>query len=508
MKLRIRSLQTKETIKIETPNPSSLQILKDIIANKLSIPSESLHLSLNRQDEIIASPMDSLNSLGIASGDLIYYTQNPNAFSADTPIQIQNIQVSDGGETLSSSMEICDEASTSGGEKIETLGAPVNPQLESHQIETSGVENSLKSSEISDELMDCDEELGEKGEALVKNLSRVPGFLQKVYKEEIGDASVESKYKLLIISVHAAFLESGFVCFDPVFQKKIDGFCLPEGWGSISTISVHYTIPDLLSVGKSPETVCLKFQTMGKFVSVHGSLTGGKPVGFFRLDASRFVPSVSVMCRLNGDSTSEVNEPDESSKSYAEREVFELWKVVKDGLALPLLIDLCEKAGLEPPPCFTCLPTELKLKVLELLPGVDIARVSCVSSELRYMSSNNDLWKRKYMEEFSLSDYKEMPNDNWKEKYVMSWERSKRKRRYDPLPSHDRTPYLPLRSDPWPFRFPGMVGGDYDRTPFGFPGVRGGLHDIFPAPFGSNQGLRLPARRNFTRTSGSLGFDV
>ncbi|KAL5728902.1 hypothetical protein ACHQM5_001929 [Ranunculus cassubicifolius] len=111
MKLRIRSLQTKETLKIETPNPSSLQILKDIIA-------------------------------------------------------------------------------------------PVNTQSESHQIDTSGVENSLKSSEISDELMDCDEELGEKGEALVKNLSTVPGFLQKVYKEEIGDASVESKYKLLIISVH------------------------------------------------------------------------------------------------------------------------------------------------------------------------------------------------------------------------------------------------------------------------------------------------------------------
>ncbi|XLR69845.1 hypothetical protein HN51_016966 [Arachis hypogaea] len=33
-------------------------------------------------------------------------------------------------------------------------------------------------------------------------------------------------------------------------------------------------------------------------------------------------------------------------------EIFELWKMVKDRLALPLLIDPCDKAGLDPPPCF------------------------------------------------------------------------------------------------------------------------------------------------------------
>ncbi|RZC62718.1 hypothetical protein C5167_024480 [Papaver somniferum] len=68
-----------------------------------------------------------------------------------------------------------------------------------------------------------------------------------------------------------------------------------------------------------------------------------------------------------------------------EGNIFELWKIAKDKLALPLLIDLCEKTGLSLPPCFTLLPTELTLKVLESLSGVDIAKVACVSSELKYL---------------------------------------------------------------------------------------------------------------------------
>ncbi|XLR27564.1 hypothetical protein S83_055464, partial [Arachis hypogaea] len=37
-------------------------------------------------------------------------------------------------------------------------------------------------------------------------------------------------------------------------------------------------------------------------------------------------------------------------------EIFELWKMVMDRFALPLLIDLCDKAGLDPPPHEACRP--------------------------------------------------------------------------------------------------------------------------------------------------------
>ncbi|KAI3850362.1 hypothetical protein MKX03_002396, partial [Papaver bracteatum] len=45
-----------------------------------------------------------------------------------------------------------------------------------------------------------------------------------------------------------------------------------------------------------------------------------------------------------------------------EGKISEFWKMIKDKVALPLLIDLCEKAGLPSPPCFNVLPRELKLK--------------------------------------------------------------------------------------------------------------------------------------------------
>ncbi|PIA58604.1 hypothetical protein AQUCO_00500502v1 [Aquilegia coerulea] len=127
MKLRIRSLESRETLKIEIPSPSSLQDLKQVIAEKISFSLESLHLSLNRKNEIIASPIDTLNTLGIASGDLIYYTRHANVFESETPIQnpvprVENqpIEVSNPEETLET-MNAIDG-------KIETLDASIVPQ--------------------------------------------------------------------------------------------------------------------------------------------------------------------------------------------------------------------------------------------------------------------------------------------------------------------------------------------------------------------------------------------
>ncbi|RZC54743.1 hypothetical protein C5167_013604 [Papaver somniferum] len=80
---------------------------------------------------------------------------------------------------------------------------------------------------------------------------------------------------------------------------------------------------------------------------------------------------------------------------------------VRDETALPLLSDLCVKVVLAYCPCFafSLLPSDLKLKILQLLPGIDVARFGCVSSELRFLCSNNDLWKQKIGEEFTESEY-------------------------------------------------------------------------------------------------------
>ncbi|XP_062104251.1 putative F-box protein At1g23770 [Humulus lupulus] len=150
-------------------------------------------------------------------------------------------------------------------------------------------------------------------------------------------------------------LESGFVGSDLVSGTGL------KIWKP--SMAFHYTLPEILSKSEDSstttshviETVVLKFQIMGRFVIGYGCFV----IGYGSLSSGR-------------------------SGTY------------RDELVLPLLIDLCAKVGFPCPPCFMGLPSKLKLKILELLPGHQIARMGCVSKELHHLSSNNNLWKTKF----------------------------------------------------------------------------------------------------------------
>ncbi|KAF6161711.1 hypothetical protein GIB67_029155 [Kingdonia uniflora] len=316
-----------------------------------------------------------------------------------------------------------------------------------------------------------------------EDLSSIPCFMRKFFREE-GNTGEESR--LLMVAVHAVFLESGFVLYD----KNGNGFRLLEGWAAskLSTVFLTYTIPYLVgSDGEVVESVILNFQSSGKNVNVRGWLNkNSSDVFSLCLNKSRVAPLIR-----DGD----------------EKKVFEFWKKVKDRLSLPLLIDLCNKTGLGLPPCFSLLPTELKMKILEFLPGVDIAKVCCVSTELKYLSSNSDLWKQKVLEEFSLEGAEGINGDNWRRKFVGFWDAKKRRQRAlrDRRHPYMRGPALLFpsfpgaRGSPGPFGFPGVVGGDYDRFPFLAP-YGSGLRDM----------LHRPGRQMFSPDCnlGERGFDV
>ncbi|KNA17252.1 hypothetical protein SOVF_081620 [Spinacia oleracea] len=558
MKLRIRSLESKETHKIEVPNSFNLQQLKESIILKLfpssSSPSSSsalqqnLGLSLNRKEELCgsSSPEDSIQSLGVASGDLIYFTTNPSAFSSQIPnLSHSQLQNSPGISTTNDDVELVNTQKVESGkldelnnipsvefrdlidaqmEKTSNLSNPsdhseslgntqmtesskfdelVGSNSQTRELVDSQGELSLKSSDSnvkeSIDLVEGDDEMEVDDECVINRNYRflVPSFLKKVFVKEVGDATAnDGDHKLLVIAVHAVLLEAGFVGYNPVSGTKIDGFHLPEEWHSLSFgMTLHYTLPhhgkvyeypgESLEVSKSEvvvETVILKFQTMGKFMNIYGSLPK-KGFGVHRvcLDESRFLPPLSLISK-RGDNDNTSNQ-----------EIFVFWKIVKDGLSYPLLIDLCESVGVVPPPCFMRLPTELKLKILESLPAVDVARVECVCSELRFVASNNDLWKLKYEQEFGNAATSSQRECQWKAKFSSVWEiRQKRKRICRPLqfrePSHFR-PLFPGRRDPSFLGSPFVIGGDYDRLPtFGLP--------------------QLPGRRVFRRNCDLGGFGI
>ncbi|KAK9932485.1 hypothetical protein M0R45_019722 [Rubus argutus] len=142
----------------------------------------------------------------------------------------------------------------------------------------------------------------------------------------------------------------------------------------------------------------LRFETLEKYVRVYGSLTaGGGNTCWVSLEALKVASLVEFVW------ASIVNVNDTVRGGLLETQeihVLNFWKTIKDEIVLPLMLDLCAKAGLPFPPCLVSLPPELRTKILESLPGVDVAKVECVCKELRKLGNDDELWKHKVGQEF------------------------------------------------------------------------------------------------------------
>lgn len=484
MKLRLRSLESKQTLRIEVPDPCTLDHLKQTLLQTLSssFSADSLHLSLNRKHELQASsPEDSLHSLGITSGDLVFFTFKPSEFSSQGGTSIQYFQTPLPGassQVLSSSLPQVK------GKQIQGIDCDLKkPRLENSEHESTGPESlgaEMTTSSMIEEgekllESDCEEmDVEEEPTVVVEKKCSRPIFLRRVLKEELGYD--RNAHKLLVTAVHAVLLESGFVLINPNLGSEDNPFRMPEDWPSPSfTMSLWYTLPELLTGGEKnstmTEVVLLKFQSLGHFVNVYGSLNCSRRSSVYRvsLDERKFAPNLDLIWV---DSVSSYIMDEEEGNP--EKQVFEFWKIVKDALALPLLIDICEKTGLPPPASFMLLPADVKLKILEALPGVDIGRVECVCTELRYLASSNELWKMKFNQEFGLEDGVS-GNRLWKPKFVEYYEKEKlRNRRTSYV--RDVVSFGRRRRPPYPFPVPHIIGGDYDIVPgirlpgYGVPG--------------------------------------
>ncbi|WOH04823.1 hypothetical protein DCAR_0624235 [Daucus carota subsp. sativus] len=506
MKLRLRSIETNQTLKLEIPNSSSLLDLKQALCLQINSSSDAIHLSLNRKEELLGeSSQQTLQSLGVISGDLLFFSVNSSFSSDPTRPSSENIQDSVNFSVVESDRvdNMKDESvnlnthegncvNLDGDEKLvdsETLGKLDDKNEGDLDSGDTRMGENAEFMEIDDEGLYFD---------VGKSLS-VPGFLRKVFTEELGNDGGDH-HKLLVIAVHAVLLESGFVCYDHVTNLVIKGFKFPEKWPSSAFVmSMRYTLPEIVTRDgfkvDGVKTVVLKFQSLGKFFKVYGSLSMGSGTHCVCINEDQLVPFLNLIW-ANCGSVSETNVNGGVLFTDPAREVFAFWRTVKDKLALPLLIDLCEKAGLELPPCFSRLPTDLKLQILACLPGVDVAKVGCTCSELRYLSSSDDLWKQKFVEQYGDAE----PSEGealWKEKFAKASEKRKRRRiaASTSLMRRDRHPFPGVIPGPFPGQFPGSFPGQFPGSfPGRIPGILGGDHDMLPASI--FRPLLLPERGN------------
>ncbi|XP_059644572.1 uncharacterized protein LOC132286281 isoform X1 [Cornus florida] len=73
-----------------------------------------------------------------------------------------------------------------------------------------------------------------------------------------------------------------------------------------------------------------------------------------------------------------------------------------------------------------CLPNEIKLKIVESLDGVDLAKFGCVCSEFRNLASDECLWKQKFLLEFSDKVKERAEGESlWKHQFAEAWREKK-----------------------------------------------------------------------------------
>ncbi|XP_062213802.1 F-box protein SKIP22-like [Phragmites australis] len=440
MKLRLRSMEargggaTAETHRIDLPPTATLADLRALLAAKLfaaqPVPAESVRLSLNRSEELVSPvPTATLPALGLASGDLVFFTLYPLKPLAP-PAQNLPRNLSPGSASIAKAVDRgkCPEQPGTGGSSSLAQAVDANPRVPAASCPPDAV-------------------MAEAVDATKGWSSCVLRDLKREVENAGGaEGTVVGR---LVAALHAALFDAGFLTSNPMGSH----LSLPRDWpsGALEPLTIKYTIPELvtiLPVAEEGKVAVLNFSLIGNFVMVYGYVPGAQSeVRRLCLE----LPKLEPLLYLDSHRLSEVQE----------REILELWRVLKDEMCLPLMISLCQLNNLGLPPCLMALPVDLKTKVLELVPGVDLARVECTCKEMRNLAADDNLWK-KFVVKFKDHGEGSRGRMSAKARFVEIWTANKRRLKR-PSPTfwnygRGNNPYCPLSLP--------VINGDSDRLPF------------------------------------------
>ncbi|KAM3296348.1 hypothetical protein ACQJBY_038598 [Aegilops geniculata] len=202
----------------------------------------------------------------------------------------------------------------------------------------------------------------------------------------------------LVIVVHAAFLDAGFIVSLPHRRDRdLSSTCwLPTELGeTASTLSLglEYTAPQLLP-RHDMDGAALSVCTDGRHVIFYLQACSVR-TGMYRV----CLDALSVAPLLSGDldGTARRLLGNGGSPTAA------LWRKVSDGFSRRIFSDLCREHGVMPGrvPTFMSLPSDIMAAILErLADGKDLLRVESTCTELRRLVAEPDrdrqLWMPRY----------------------------------------------------------------------------------------------------------------
>lgn len=327
--------------------------------------------------------------------------------------------------------------------------------------------------------------MAEAVDAAKSSPSFVIGLLKREMEAENAGSTEATVIHRFIIALHAALVDAGFLAANPPGCSL--GFLKDWASGALPTLTVKYTLPEIVSVlpvAEEGKIVVLNYSLMPNFVMIYGCVPGAQSE-VHRLCLE--LPKLAPLLYLDSNDVGEVEE----------KEILDLWRVLKDEMCLPLMVSLCRLNGLPLPPCLMALPGDLKAKILEFVPGVDLARVECTCKELGDLAADDNLWKTKCELEFKACGENSRLSKNWKQKFVAAWTvKVAASKRLQKRPSPRFWSYGWGSNPHGPLNFP-VIGGDSDRLPFSVN------HNFLGRSFG-NQRRNISPSCNFG--GGRQGF--
>uniref|UniRef100_A0A7N0TMU0 F-box domain-containing protein n=1 Tax=Kalanchoe fedtschenkoi TaxID=63787 RepID=A0A7N0TMU0_KALFE len=382
VQLRARSASEETTLCLDVAPDCTLSRLKELIAVRIGGAAANVTVSVNRREELSGSPGDTLISLGVVeSGGIVFYATDPGVFAP--------------------------KALTLGGPGSVDVGIIDRGPLEA-------VDEALVAMKLSEASIGGSE--AEPARSAACNWRSTPSY----------------GFSLLVAAVNAVLVDSGLARLDVDTGEPVRGIQLPGPQGPPGMeCFLRYTLDKMAGSSKSnsalPQIIIVKVYQLGsRFIAACRSLDD--PCYAVKLEEpSGWHYAVKMAMALSESRGGRADDDDNDMllNVLHQEDLFEFYKDLKDKLAMPILIELCETAGLRRTPCLTRLPIELKLKIFVLVRAADLAKLACVCRELREVASDNSLWRIKFAQVFE--DAGGSGNIHWKQRFVNTFNETREK---------------------------------------------------------------------------------
>ena len=472
MKLRVRLYtDPSQTHKVATPEVCSVAQLLQLIAARFGAPPDA-RLSLNNADALPGTPSSTLQSAGVASGDLVFVLPPGGSVgaaasrvtAAPSPPALARPRPPPPAAAAAAPVETAEarRARCLAAAEQRACGADAQPSLPALAPPPPEPMH----------LDDADDA------AVPPPDADVASTWPPALRSALAASATPGPFELLFRAANASVLDAGLVADDR------EGGGGGGGGATEAGATFRYSLPPPPLPEAPAAQRCravLRCRAMGGTAVLYGLVEGTDAI----TPAERLALTLASHVAPAASSSSASSAP-----PALFLDVRSTWAALKDGLGWRLARALRSASGVpQPPPHLLAPPSHVATSWLSRLGHRDLAAVSCACRDLRFAALDDALWKPLFEAEFAPPppNMRVLLSRGWKAAFGAAWAgraraarlaeqeaQTRRRRTHRPHPFPVINPFAPGQQGGFiPGYVPGVIGGAYDLLPGGGMGLGG-----------------------------------